>query len=151
MTRRPPAVAPTAAPAIASDDAGEEAERSIPQRVLERVRSIPPGRVATYGQIAELAGIGGRPRLVGYALAGISRSAEHADVPWHRVINARGEVSARSSRAGSWTEGPPAEDLQRGLLEAEGVAFDERGRVDLARYRWNPEVPREERGRGRRR
>jgi methylated-DNA-protein-cysteine methyltransferase-like protein len=51
------------------------------------------------------------------------------DVPWHRVINARGELSARAA-------GPWAGKLQRAMLEAEGVIFDEGGRVDLETYRW---------------
>jgi len=73
----------------------------------------------------DLAGLDGHARQVGYALHGLPASTK---VPWHRVINARGEVSARS--------GGDSHELQRHLLEAEGVAFDERGRVDLARYRW---------------
>jgi len=89
------------------------------------VRRIPRGRIATYGQVAELAGLDGHARQVGYALHNLpSRS----DVPWHRVVNARGEISART--AGD------SHELQRMLLEAEGVEFDLRGRMDLARYRW---------------
>jgi methylated-DNA-protein-cysteine methyltransferase-like protein len=89
------------------------------------VRRIPRGRVATYGQIAELAGLEGHARQVGYALYNLP---ERSDIPWHRVINARGEISARS--------GGDSHELQRLLLEAEGVEFDLRGRVDLKRYRW---------------
>lgn len=91
------------------------------------VRRIPKGRVATYGQVAALAGLGPHARQVGYALHALDPDA---DVPWQRVINARGEVSARSE--------PGVESLQRRLLEAEGVGFDARGRVDLARHRWRP-------------
>jgi len=93
------------------------------QRIYAVVRRIPRGRVATYGQVAELAGIEGHARQVGYAL-------HHSPprLPWHRVINARGSISAR---AGSdWGE------LQRHLLEAEGVEFDLEGSVDLKRFRW---------------
>ena len=86
------------------------------------------GRVATYGQIAELAGIPQQPRQVGYALYALRRGS---DVPWHRVINARGEVSARSA--------PGTEGLQRAALESEGVVFDTGGCVDLARYQWCPQ------------
>ncbi len=89
------------------------------------VRGIPRGRVATYGQIAELAGLRGHARQIGYALYALP---EESDVPWHRVINARGEISPRS------LPGPDA--LQRDLLEAEGVRFDSGGRVDLSRFRW---------------
>jgi methylated-DNA-protein-cysteine methyltransferase-like protein len=98
------------------------------QRIYRAVRRIPRGRVATYGQIAELAGLEGHARQVGYALHALpSRSG----VPWHRVINARGEISARSGS--DWGE------LQRHLLEAEGVKFDTRDRIDLARFRWDEE------------
>jgi methylated-DNA-protein-cysteine methyltransferase-like protein len=97
-------------------------------RIYEVVRGIPEGRVATYGQIAALAGLPGQPRLVGYAL---HNCPPEEDVPWQRVINARGEVSARSSAEG-------AENLQRVMLEAEGVEFNARGRIDLERSRWDP-------------
>ncbi len=96
-------------------------------RIYRVVGRIPRGRVATYGQVALLAGLGGHARQVGYALHGLDAGSE---VPWHRVINARGEVSLRSV--------PGWERLQHQLLEEEGVQFDARGRVALARYRWCP-------------
>ncbi|MDX1396235.1 MAG: MGMT family protein [Gemmatimonadota bacterium] len=96
------------------------------ERIYEAVRLIPPGRVATYGQVAQVAGLGRHARMVGYAL-----HACDEDVPWHRVINARGEISARSD--------PFYEGLQRERLEEEGVAFDDRGRIPLARFRWERE------------
>ena len=89
------------------------------------VRRIPRGRVATYGQIAELAGLEGHARQVGYALHNLP---DRSDVPWHRVINSRGEISPRS--AGD------SHELQRMLLESEGVVFDVRGRVELKRHQW---------------
>ena len=89
------------------------------------VRKVPRGRVATYGQIAELAGLEGHARQVGYALHNLPA---RSNVPWHRVVNARGEISART--------GGDSHELQRLLLEAEGVEFDEKGRMELARYRW---------------
>jgi methylated-DNA-protein-cysteine methyltransferase-like protein len=89
------------------------------------VRRIPEGRVATYGQVAALAGYPGHARQVGYALHGLP---EGSDVPWQRVINARGEVSLRAA--------PGREGYQRHLLEEEGILFDTAGRVDLARFRW---------------
>jgi methylated-DNA-protein-cysteine methyltransferase-like protein len=91
------------------------------------VRRIPRGRVATYGQIADLAGLGGHARQVGYALHNLQ---PQSDVPWHRVLNAKGEISERT--AGD------SHELQRMLLEAEGVEFDLRGRMKLERYRWKP-------------
>ncbi len=89
------------------------------------VRRVPRGRVATYGQIATLAGLDGHARQVGYALHNLP---ERSNVPWHRVVNAKGEISPRT--AGD------SHELQRMLLEAEGIAFDARGRLDLKKYRW---------------
>jgi methylated-DNA-protein-cysteine methyltransferase-like protein len=95
-------------------------------RVYDVVRRIPRGRVATYGGVASEAGLPGHARQVGYALAGLP---DGTDVPWHRVINARGEVSRRSGGRGF-------ESLQRILLEAEGVRFGSNDRVDLDRFGW---------------
>lgn len=92
------------------------------------VRRIPDGRVATYGQVASLAGRPGAARQVGYALHALP---DGSDVPWQRVVNARGEVSERRE-----FDGAPR---QRARLEEEGVEFDERGRIDLGRYRWRPD------------
>jgi methylated-DNA-protein-cysteine methyltransferase-like protein len=94
-------------------------------RIYAVVRRIPRGRVATYGQVAELAGLAGRARQVGYALHALPSATA---LPWHRVINASGGVSLRSS--------PGAELTQRQLLEEEGVEFDLRGRVRLAKVQW---------------
>jgi methylated-DNA-protein-cysteine methyltransferase-like protein len=96
-------------------------------RIHAAVRRIPRGLVATYGQIATLARIGPHPRVVGYALHALP---DGSDVPWHRVVNAAGRVSLRSS--------PGADSLQRALLEREGVRFDARDRIDLERFRWRP-------------
>ena len=89
------------------------------------VRRIPRGRVATYGQVATLAGLDGHARQVGYALHHLPASS---GVPWHRVVNAKGEIRPRSAS--------DSHELQRELLMAEGVAFDEKGRVDLRGFRW---------------
>ena len=94
-------------------------------KIYRIVRQIPRGRVATYGQVATLAGLDGHARQVGYALHALPSSMK---VPWHRVVNSRGEVSART--------GGDSHELQRKLLEAESVRFDERGRIDLKRFRW---------------
>ena len=100
-------------------------------RVYAVVARVPAGRVATYGQVAALAGLPRHARLAGYALHALPDGSR---LPWHRVINAQGQVSERS------TPGPGA-GLQRHLLEEEGVVFDARGRVDLKRFRWEPEEP----------
>lgn len=96
-------------------------------RIYAVVRRIPRGRVATYGQVAELAGLPGHARQVGYALHALR---DTGDVPWHRVVNAQGRVSARS--------GPGWDDVQRQLLEREGIRFDAAGRIELATRRWRP-------------
>ena len=89
---------------------------------LRCVRQIPPGKVATYGQVAEIVG-DCTARMVGYAMA-----AAPDDVPWQRVINAQGKVSPRADNWGS--------EVQRQRLEEEGVAFNTEGKVDLAKVRW---------------
>jgi methylated-DNA-protein-cysteine methyltransferase-like protein len=97
------------------------------QRIYAVVRRIPEGRVATYGQVASLAGLAGHARQVGYALHALPKGTA---IPWHRVVNADGGISLRSM--------PGGELAQRGLLEREGIRFDPRGRVPLARVRWRP-------------
>jgi len=82
--------------------------------------------VATYGAVAREAGLPGRARQVGYALAALP---DGHGVPWHRVVNARGEVSQRSAAVGY-------ERLQQSLLEAEGVRFSEAGRISLDDFGW---------------
>lgn len=100
------------------------------ERVWTTVKRIPRGRVATYGQIAALAGMPKHARQAGYALAA---TPENKNIPWHRVINAQGKISLRLKH---WDSG--SDDFQRILLEAEGVKFDSSGRVDLKRFRWQP-------------
>jgi methylated-DNA-protein-cysteine methyltransferase-like protein len=97
------------------------------QRIFAVIRRIPHGRVATYGQIARLAGLPGQARQVGYALHSLPSSTA---VPWQRVVNASGGVSPRSANG--------AVVAQRILLEREGVIFDSRGRISLARFGWRP-------------
>jgi len=98
------------------------------EQVYELVRRIPEGRVATYGQIAGLAGFPRHARQVGYALAGLK--GRESDVPWHRVVNAGGRISSRFEGG--------SEDIQRLLLEEEGVVFNDSGRIDLRCFRWQP-------------
>jgi methylated-DNA-protein-cysteine methyltransferase-like protein len=97
------------------------------QEIYDVVRRIPPGRVATYGQVASLAGLPGHARQVGYALHALP---EHSSVPWHRVVNAKGGISSRAI--------PGAELVQRHLLAQEGVRLNARGQVSLAQVRWIP-------------
>jgi methylated-DNA-protein-cysteine methyltransferase-like protein len=97
-------------------------------RVYAVIRRIPRGRVATYGQIAMLAGLPGQARMVGYALASLPARSR---VPWQRVVNAEGRVSVR--RGGSGVEA-----LQRAMLRREGVRFGASDAIPLAVYRWRP-------------
>lgn len=92
------------------------------------VSRIPRGRVATYGQVARLAGLPGKARLVGYALSALDDGSR---VPWHRVVNAKGQVSVRA-------RGDPMARLQRLRLQRERIFFDDTGSIPLARFRWRP-------------
>lgn len=97
-------------------------------RIYAVVIRIPRGKVATYGQVAALAGLPQAPRVAGYALHALSPGSP---VPWHRVIAAGGRLSlGRLDPSGAMT--------QRIRLEAEGVRFDGRGCVDLERHQWKP-------------
>ena len=97
-------------------------------RIRAAVRRVPRGRVATYGQIATLAGLPGHARQVGYAL---HATPDGAALPWHRVINAAGAVSLPPHDGGN---------VQRALLKRERVTVDATGTVDLDRFRWCPRV-----------
>ncbi len=99
---------------------------SLYQEVYAMVCEIPEGRVASYGQIARLIGRPRYARHVGYALAALP---EEHEVPWHRVVNSKGEISSRS-KAGY-------EDYQRILLEEEGVEFNPAGRIYLKQFLWD--------------
>lgn len=94
------------------------------ERIYAVVRRIPWGRVATYGQVARLAGLRGHARLVGYALAALDVDT---DVPWHRVVNARGAISLPADGYSAL--------MQRARLVAEGIAF-RAGRIPLDRWQW---------------
>ncbi|HEX5133480.1 MAG TPA: MGMT family protein [Candidatus Krumholzibacteria bacterium] len=97
--------------------------------IYHTLASIPRGRVATYGQIAELAGLPRHARLVGRVLREVS---DETGLPWHRVVNHSGRISARGSAA--------SEREQRRLLRAEGIEM-RAGRVDLTRFQWDPDLP----------
>ena len=97
---------------------------SIYQKMLLVVREIPQGRVATYGQIAWIAGAAS-PRMAGFALGGLP---EGTDVPWQRVVNRHGGISPRGD--------PLATDRQRKRLIEEGIQFQPDGRIALDRYGW---------------
>ena len=96
------------------------------RKIYRIVKTIPEGTVATYGQIGAIAGTG--PRQVGQALKVLSPGS---NCPWHRVINAQGRVSLRTTSG-------KAHLIQEELLEAEGIVFSN-GKVDLEVYRWSHE------------
>lgn len=96
---------------------------SLYERIYEAVMQIPEGHVSTYGKIAGLAGIPRGARQVGYAMAALGRGRPRPEVPWHRVVNAKGESSIGE------------EQIVR--LEAEGVTFNEQGRIDLKIFGWD--------------
>ena len=93
-------------------------------RIYDLVRQIPSGKVATYGQIAGVVG-GCTARMVGYAMAAVSKSS---DVPWQRVINAKGKISPHGFGYGTW--------LQEQLLREEGLEFNPQRIIDFKRFGW---------------
>ena len=102
-------------------------DKKYRERVYEIVRTIPVGRVMTYGQIAGILGAGYTPRTVGFVMHG----ADTKETPWQRVINSQGACST-----GKMTV--PV-NLQQQILEDEGIKFNEKGRCDLKVYQWSPE------------
>ncbi len=105
----------------------ENLETTVYQRIYNLVQQIPPGRVATYGQIARLVGRC-TARMVGYAMAA---TPANRSIPWQRVINAQGKISTHGDGFGT--------SMQRTLLEDEGVEFDSQGRIDLDTFGWLPD------------
>ena len=120
--RRKLAMLPNRKPRQATELEGDKAVEAI----CAVIRRIPFGWVATYGQVATMAGLPRRARLVGRVLQRLDPAAK---IPWHRVVNAKGEVTYSPSRNGG-------DALQRRLLEKEGLRFDNRNRLDLERCRW---------------
>ena len=100
--------------------------RTDEDRILRAIMRIPAGRVATYGQIARIAGLPQHHRQVGRALRQI---VDDGSVPWYRVVDASGRISRRS------VDGE-TESIQHERLTEEGVDFDAKGRVVLARFQW---------------
>lgn len=102
-----------------------ESKSNLFTSILQIIKQIPVGKVATYGQIAIIAGIQ-NPRLVGFALAG---QKEDTEVPWFRVVNSKGKISFPEESEGF--------KIQYSLLISEGVIFDSKNRIDLNRFRWS--------------
>lgn len=99
------------------------------EAVYKLVRKIPRGRLMTYGQIAVILGHPRAARAVGYAL----RACDGKNIPWQRVINAQGRISARAPIEGFL--------VQKVMLQSEGIRFDDTGTCDLKKYRWEPRNP----------
>jgi methylated-DNA-protein-cysteine methyltransferase-like protein len=104
------------------------------EKIYRMVLRIPRGRVMTYGQIARLLEDRYSPRLVGWAMHATPQ--DERNIPWHRVINSHGGIST-----GRVIIQEP--QLQRLMLEAEGVVFDARGNCDLSLYQWSPRQKKE--------
>src|SRR5689334_16257582 len=113
----------------ASPRSGSDKFEQVFEQIYRIVLKIPRGRVMTYGQIARLMDDRYSPRLVGWAMHAVPQDGR--DIPWHRVINSKGSIST-----GRIIIQEP--QLQRYLLEAEGVVFDARGHCDLKVYQWSP-------------
>ncbi|MEZ5480257.1 MAG: MGMT family protein [Thiolinea sp.] len=113
---------------IPAEDEDPAALPSHYQLIYAAVLQIPCGKVATYGDVAALAGLPNHARLAGYALHHL---APGSPIPWHRVLNAQGRLSIGRAK-------PGMEQEQQRLLEAEGVEFRATGSVDLKRYRYRP-------------
>jgi methylated-DNA-protein-cysteine methyltransferase-like protein len=107
-------------------------DKDYRERVYRIVRSIPSGRVMTYGQLAEILGEGYTARTIGFVMHG-----SDDETPWHRVINAQGACSTGRIAI--------PYDKQQRMLEEEGIKFNERGRCDLRNYLWIPEETKDER------
>jgi methylated-DNA-protein-cysteine methyltransferase-like protein len=97
------------------------------ERIYDVVRCIPPGRIATYGQVATVVGPPVTAQEVGEAMAALRHGQPEPPVPWQRIINAQGKVST----------GPH----QQHLLEQEGVVFNTKGHTDLRRFGWQGPDP----------
>ena len=115
-----------------SRDGRGQGHEAVFEKIYRIVLLIPKGRVMTYGQIARL--LGGRysPRLVGWAMHATPKDGRN--IPWHRVINSRGGISTGKVL-------PHNPDLQKWMLEAEGISFDDRDKCDLSVHQWSPPGP----------
>ncbi|MEH6570911.1 MAG: MGMT family protein [Halioglobus sp.] len=103
------------------------AEFDFNQRIWQVVTMIPPGKVATYGDVARHAGLAKAARLVGRALGQLPRDTA---IPWHRVLNSQGKISLPTGSASQYS--------QRERLESEGIVFKGAINLDLKKYRWVP-------------
>ena len=101
---------------------------SFSHRVKEIIKRVPRGKVATYGQVATLAGNHRAARQVAWILHSSSQSD---DLPWHRIVNRSGRISLKQNRG---------YEIQKSLLKIEGIEFDENDSIDFKRYLWCPSM-----------
>lgn len=99
---------------------------SLSQKVKDTIKKIPRGKVATYGQIAAIAG---NPRAARLVIWVLNSSSQREKLPWHRVINSKGKISLKPGQG---------YEIQRGMLLKEGIKFDEKDTIDFDRYLWTP-------------
>lgn len=94
-------------------------------KAITIIKSIPAGKVATYGQVAAHAG---NPRAARQVVRILHTSSRKEELPWHRIVNRQGKISLKPGRG---------YEIQRQLLQAEGIVFDDRDRIDFQRFLWN--------------
>ena len=99
---------------------------SFHQRVIEIIKQIPKGKVATYGQIAAYVG---SPRAARQVVRTLHSSSRKEDLPWHRLVNSQGRISLKPNQG---------YEIQKTLLMKEGVVFDLQDNIDFDRYLWTP-------------
>ncbi len=102
-------------------------ETTPKESIYQILNQVPAGKVVTYGYLAKLAGLGNAARFVGTTLKKLPKNTK---LPWHRVINAQGEIS--------FPESHPGFERQRSLLISEGVSFKKNGKIDLSVFLWEP-------------
>lgn len=103
-------------------------EPKLYDQIYSVVRQIPVGRVATYGQIARIVGRCSA-QMIGFALAALGKQTNAEDVPWQRVVNAKGKISPHGYGFGT--------NMQRVLLEEEGITFSLENEIDFNKYGWD--------------
>jgi methylated-DNA-protein-cysteine methyltransferase-like protein len=99
---------------------------SLTQRIKDVIKKIPRGKVATYGQIATCAG---NPRAARLVIWVLNSTSQKDKLHWHRVINGKGKISLKPGHG---------YEIQKGMLQKEGVEFDEKDSIDFDRYLWTP-------------
>ena len=111
---------------LSKENVGVRMNKGFHQKVKDIIKKVPEGKVASYGQIAVLAGNHRAARQVAWVLHSSSRKDK---LPWHRVVNSEGRISLRPNYG---------YEIQKELLKKEGIKFDENDRIDFKNYLWDP-------------